>query len=104
MALNEQQLIFIEWLITPKHLRQPPQQEDLAKILKVTPKTLTVWKHHPEFEQAVAAATIQWGAKKLPGIIQALFKYAESPMGGQDRATIVKYFMPNVARLRDQGF
>lgn len=35
------------WLGKPAHLREPKYREDLAKILEITPQTLSKWSKDP---------------------------------------------------------
>jgi hypothetical protein len=104
MALSIEQLTFAKWLCTPAHQRQPESQKELAAVLKVAPQTLSEWKNLPEFELALSASALQWGAKQLPGVVQSLFRYANEPNGSADRATIVRYFLPGLAKLREENF
>ncbi len=39
--------VFVEWLATPKSLRDPKYQNELAKELGVSHSTLTTWKRDP---------------------------------------------------------
>jgi hypothetical protein len=51
-STEAKQARFIRWLCTPKREREPQQQNELAKLLRVSSRTLVAWKNDPEFVKA----------------------------------------------------
>lgn len=98
------QLTFIEWLITPPEHRKYKTQKDLAEVLGVSEQVLSKWKQLPQFETAIAVATVQWSAKQLPSVMHALIESAQSPTkdGAKDREIIFKHLLPNLDKLQNQ--
>ena len=51
-STEAKQARFIRWLCTPKREREPQQQNELAKVLRVSSRTLVAWKNDTEFVKA----------------------------------------------------
>lgn len=71
--------ILIDWLLTPKELRNPPTLEKLATELGVTSATLRNWRKEPVFQREMTDR--QRGVVRvdmLPAVIEALYRTAIS--------------------------
>jgi hypothetical protein len=70
------QLVFIEWLSTPKMARSPKTQTAFAKQANVHPDTLSNWKRTPGFMDAVNALARLQLKDSLTDVYAALVKAA----------------------------
>ena len=79
--------ILIDWLLTPKELREPKTLEALAELLGVTSATLRNWRKEPVFQREMTdRARGQARVEMLPEIIDALFATATSKSPQQPAA------------------
>lgn len=69
-------LKFIDWMATPKHLREPEYQKDFAVQIGVSEDTLTDWKKHPQFFQLMQSRISNWIKERVPDVIGALYENA----------------------------
>lgn len=69
---------YIEWLTTPKDMREPKTERELAKELDIYVKTLYNWRHDREFRDVWRDSTdeIVGGEDKRQQVIDSLFKVA----------------------------
>lgn len=64
---------YIDWLLMPRELRNPPTQRELAVQLGVTEQTLRNWRKEPVFQRTMTErARGHVKAHALPDIIDAL--------------------------------
>lgn len=52
----------------------PPTNVAFALKWGVSVRTLSQWKHRPEFQQLILANSRQWGVEKVPDVIAALYR------------------------------
>lgn len=69
------QLQFIAWRANPFE-RVPPTQQELAKQLGVSERTLNLWARRSGFDEAVAAVAIDMVRKDVPRLLRAGVKHA----------------------------
>lgn len=105
MAKGDQvkQARFIEWLCTVKRDRQPATQDELARVLRVTPAKLTRWKKDPEFLRAWEThylSTIGSPERKQP-LLDALHRTGSDP-DDPHHVAAAKAYMDIVDGLRPQ--
>ena len=67
---------FAQWCGTPRRLRQPFTQKELAEEIGVSQDTLTDWKTHPDFWPLVKEMIIRWMRAKIPDVIGGLYEKA----------------------------
>lgn len=82
-------LRFIDWMATPKHLREPEYQKDFAIQIGVSEDTLTDWKKHPQFFQLMQLRISNWIKERVPDVIGALYENASN----KGRAKDVEMFL-----------
>ncbi len=67
---------FVLWVATPKALREPSTQRELAKKFGVGEDTLSDWKNKDGFWDSVALERVSWTREKTSDVIHALYKRA----------------------------
>jgi Helix-turn-helix of insertion element transposase len=67
---------FAQWCGTPRRLRQPSTQKELAEEIGVSQDTLTDWKTHPAFWPLVTETVVNWMREKVPDVIGGLYEKA----------------------------
>lgn len=67
---------FVVWIATPKALREPATQRDMAKQFGVGEDTLSDWKNRPDFWEEVKEERSRWTREKTSDVIHALYKRA----------------------------
>lgn len=71
---------FIEWLATPKHLREPSTMKGMAEALGVHLQTLYNWRRDPRVVEAVRGKLQSvLSISELPDIIESLLAQAKDP-------------------------
>lgn len=74
---REQAIIYRDWLLTPKELRTPRTQRELAEQLGVSDDTLRNWRKEPQFQRDMQrAAREAIRVEKLTDVIDTLYKQA----------------------------
>lgn len=79
--------IVIDWMLTPKNLREPKTIEALAKQLGVISATIRNWRKEPAFQREMTdrmRGLVR--VDKLEHIIEALYQTAISPVPQQPAA------------------
>lgn len=71
------QILFIEWMATPRIDRTPPTQELFADKLGINRKTITRWKQLPGFDEVVRKRARELLSSDLPEIYGALRREAK---------------------------
>lgn len=76
--MDEKKDRFLNWLLTPKHQRQPSTQDELARELDVNPGTLTNWKQDSEFvrEQQKRLRELGGAPEQIREVVDAMRKAA----------------------------
>ncbi|MFH1990242.1 MAG: hypothetical protein ABIJ19_00025 [Patescibacteria group bacterium] len=77
-------LKFIDWMATPKYLREPEYQKDFAVQIEVSEDTLTDWKKHPQFFQLMQLRISNWIKERVPDVIGALYENASTAGKAKD--------------------
>lgn len=67
---------FCKWSAQPKDVRQPHEQKELTKVLKVDEATLSLWKRHPEFVSNRNYFIKEWLGEDMPAVMNVVKKYA----------------------------
>lgn len=75
---------FVVWIATPKALREPKTQRDLAQQFGVGEDTLSDWKNRPDFWDRVSEERNKWTREKTSDVIHALYKRASEGGGAQE--------------------
>ncbi len=65
---------FVVWVATPKELRDPKTQAELAQKFGVGQDTLSDWKKRDGFYEKVAKVRKSWGRDRTPDVIHALYR------------------------------
>lgn len=83
--LDQRQIAYIEWLVTPSTERNPRTQSDFAKSVGVDPTTLRRWEKKPHFKQEWdrRVSEIQGSPERTQRLLDALYAKA---LGGDNRA------------------
>lgn len=76
--MDEKKDRFLNWLLTPKHQRQPSTQDELARELDVSTSTLVRWKQDPEFirEQQKRLRELGGAPEQIREVVDAMRKAA----------------------------
>lgn len=77
-------LRFIEWISTPRHLREPKFQKDFAELVGVSEDTLTDWKRHPQFSLLFQSRISMWIKERIPDVVGALYENASGAGKSKD--------------------
>ena len=64
---------FILWVATPKQLRVPKTQRELAIDFGVGEDTLSEWKNRPDFTKKVAVKVKEFSKDKTTDVVHALY-------------------------------
>lgn len=90
---------FVIWIATPKTLREPATQRDLARQFGIGEDTLSDWKNRPDFWDEVREERSQWTREKTSDVIHALYKRASEGGGAHE----VRLWMEIVEGLKDKN-
>lgn len=63
---------YLEWLMTPKGLREPGTKKDMAELLGVERRTLYSWEADPEFQREIRNHKLSLGAAWYGDILNTL--------------------------------
>ena len=75
---------FVVWIATPKSLREPATQGELAKQFGIGEDTLSDWKNRLDFWDEVVKERNRWTREKTSDVIHALYKRASESGGAQE--------------------
>lgn len=90
---------FAKWCGTPKRLRQPSTQKELAEEIGVNQDTLTDWKNHPDFWPLVKETVVNWLREKVPDVLGGLYEKAAN----RGSAKEVEFFLRLAGMDMDKG-
>ena len=85
--------IFIDWLCTPRALRRPRTQIELARTLNIHVMTFSVWKQSPEFWTDFVCRLRSRGTHRIPEVTASLVAQANRGDVAADR-TFLDNFGP----------
>jgi hypothetical protein len=85
--------IFIDWLCTPRALRQPRTQIELARTLNIHVMTFSVWKQSPEFWNDFVCRLRSHVTNRIPEVAASLVAQAKRGHVAADR-TFLDSFGP----------
>ncbi len=85
--------IFIDWLCTPRALRRPRTQIELARTLNIHVMTFSVWKQSPEFWTDFVCRLRSRGTHRIPEVTASLVAQAKRGDVAADR-TFLDNFGP----------
>ncbi|MDR3642527.1 MAG: phBC6A51 family helix-turn-helix protein [Candidatus Doudnabacteria bacterium] len=90
---------FAQWCGTPRRLRQPFTQKELAEEIGVSQDTLTDWKNHPDFWPLVKETVVSWMRAKIPDVIGGLYERAANKGSAKE----VEFFLRLAGMDMDKG-
>lgn len=90
---------FAKWCGTPRRLRQPSTQKELAEEIGVNQDTLTDWKNHPDFWPLVKDTVVRWMREKVPDVLGGLYEKAAN----RGSAKEVEFFLRLAGMDMDKG-
>lgn len=94
---------YVEWLLTPRGLRQPPSKTKLAAELGVTPQTLRNYDKDPLFQKRLVGESRGLArVDKLPDILESLYQQATDILNPRSVAA-AKALLDHVEKLAPQS-
>jgi len=104
-VLTPKQKAFLEWLCTPRELRDPPQQKAWAAANQVDPMVVTAWKKDIKFREHWdrRLTELQIDPERIDLVMEALYQRA---VAGSEKAIqmylqVVREFRPSRASIED---
>lgn len=96
---KERMARFVEWLLTPAELRNPPSKAKLAVELGVSEQTLRNYQKDPWFQRKLMADSRELArVEKLPDILETLYQQAVDPQNPRS-VQAAKVFIEHVERV-----
>lgn len=62
---------YIRWLSIPKGERRPGSLKEFCEQAKVTKQDLALFQAHPEYEEDLVTAALDWGKSRLPSLLHS---------------------------------
>lgn len=102
-AKRERMARYIEWLLTPADLRNPPSKAKLADELGVHPQTLRNYQKDPVFQRRLMEEGREMArVDRVPDILESLYRQAKDDQNPRSVAA-ARAFLEHVEKMVPQG-